>query len=159
MDGVRPGLAACAGFLLGVLWMDLMFDAQALGLPGHVPEPVLASIAAYYRRVTTEAWPMGALIGTVMGVAVLGALWQALRVPRVSSVAALVLIAFPTALALGRVFPNAVRLGARSDTVATQAALARAIGRDHLACLAAVLVFLALQIVPPRRREPLHKVG
>jgi len=159
MDGVRPTLAACAGFLLGVLWMDLMFDAQALGLPGHVPEPALASIAAYYRRVTTEAWPMGALIGTVMAVAVVGALWQALRAPRLSSVAALLLITLPTALALGRVFPNAVRLGARGDTVAMQAALARGIGRDHLACLAAVLAFLALQVVSPRREHPRHKVG
>ena len=39
-------LAACGGFLLAVLWMDLMFDVQVLPhrhLP-ELPEAVLASI-------------------------------------------------------------------------------------------------------------------
>ena len=146
MHGVRATLAACAGFLLGVLWMDLMFDVQALRVPGEVPEAALASIAAYYRRVTTDAWPMGPLIAAVMVIAVILATWQVLRTPRWRSVAALMLIVLPVALALGRVVPNAVRLGTRTDPVATQAALARSIGRDHLACLAAVLAFLALQL-------------
>ena len=48
-------LAACGGFLLAVLWFDLMFDVQVLrhGSAAVLPEPVLASIAGYYRRVTT----------------------------------------------------------------------------------------------------------
>jgi len=45
---------AGAGVLLGVLWMDLMFDVQALGHAGDLPEPVLASrdeaYAAFRRR-------------------------------------------------------------------------------------------------------------
>jgi hypothetical protein len=150
MDGVRATLAACAGFLLGVLWMDLMFDVQALRAHEEVPEPVLASIAAYYHRVTTDAWPMGALIGAVMGVAVIGALWQVLHAPGQRSVVALLLVAVPVALAFARVFPNAVRLGTRADPLATQAELARVIGHDHLACLATMLAFLALQLYPRR---------
>ena len=53
-------LAACGGFLLAVLWMDLMFDVQVLRhrRDAQLPEPVLASIAAYYGRVTTRARPM-----------------------------------------------------------------------------------------------------
>ena len=57
------------GFLLAVLWMDLLFDVQTLAHPrraGDVSERVLASIAAYYRRVTTEAVLMTHLIGFVM---------------------------------------------------------------------------------------------
>lgn len=49
-------LAVCGGFLLAVLWMDLMFDVQVLrhrDEPGELSEAVLASIAGYYRRVTT----------------------------------------------------------------------------------------------------------
>src|SRR2546422_6120331 len=58
--GVRRSavLTLTAGFLLAVLWFDLMFDAQALGrrpVGGPLAEPVLASIAAYYRHVTTSA--------------------------------------------------------------------------------------------------------
>src|SRR2546421_3844227 len=51
-----------AGFLLAVLWFDLMFDVQALRRrAGDLPEDVLASTAAYYRRVTTAARPMNRL--------------------------------------------------------------------------------------------------
>ena len=46
-------LAACGGFLLAVLWMDLMFDVQVLRHRGEtLPEAVVDSIGAYYRRVT-----------------------------------------------------------------------------------------------------------
>ena len=49
-------VTAGAGFLLAVLWFDLMFDVQVIGHRGAVlPEAVLASIAAYYARVTTRA--------------------------------------------------------------------------------------------------------
>ena len=69
-------LLVCGGFLLAVLWMDLMFDVQALrhrADSGALPEEVLRSITAYYRRVTTQARPMGHLVGGVMALA-LGAL-------------------------------------------------------------------------------------
>ena len=58
-------LAACGGFLLAILWMDLIFDVQVLGhrrADGPLPEPVLASIAAYYKRATTDSAPMSRLI-------------------------------------------------------------------------------------------------
>jgi hypothetical protein len=52
----------------------------------------------------------------------------------------------PVLLALLRVYPNAVRLGARSDTAVRQSVLARSICRDHLLCLAGILGFVALQL-------------
>ena len=56
-------VTAGAGFLLAVLWFDLMFDVQALPHRGHeLPEHTLASIAGYYRRVTTTARPMNRLV-------------------------------------------------------------------------------------------------
>jgi hypothetical protein len=46
---------AGAGFLLAVLWFDLMFDVQTRKHAGErLPPEVLASITSYYRRVTTE---------------------------------------------------------------------------------------------------------
>ena len=72
-------LAACGGFLIAVLWMDLMFDVQVLRTrEGDVPEDVLASIAAYYRRVTTTARPMGHAVGAMM--ALLLTLYPPLRI-------------------------------------------------------------------------------
>ena len=141
-------LAACGGFLLAVLWMDLMFDVQALRGPASLPEPVLASIAAYYRRVTTEADPMGRLVGLVMGLAAFAAFVQLFHGhgPFLVRVVSLLLLAAPLALAARRVFPNAVRLGARRDPPEQQSALARSIGRDHLLCLASVAAFVAIEV-------------
>src|ERR1017187_7294431 len=60
-------VAAGAGFLLAVLWFDLMFDVQVFAhAERELPEELLASIAGYYRRVTTAARPMNRLIATVM---------------------------------------------------------------------------------------------
>src|SRR5207342_3976072 len=55
-----------AGFLLAVLWFDLMFDVPALRRRGDLPEDVLASTAGYYQRVTTAARPMNRLVAVVM---------------------------------------------------------------------------------------------
>jgi hypothetical protein len=64
---MTPFVTAGAGFLLAVLWFDLMFDVQALFHRGReLPEDTLASIAGYYRRVTTTARPMNRLVAAVM---------------------------------------------------------------------------------------------
>jgi hypothetical protein len=148
---VRPALAAAGGFLVAVLWFDLMFDVQALrrahrGSP--LPEPVLASIAGYYRRVTTEASPMGRLVGLVMIAAIGAAAWDLATGARPLALraASLALLLVPVVLAGARVLPNAVRLGGRADPPERQSALARSIARDHLACLAAIVPFLLLQL-------------
>src|SRR5205085_2298940 len=60
-------VTAGAGFLLAVLWFDLMFDVQTrTSRDGTLPPEVLASIAGYYRRVTTDARPMNRLVSLVM---------------------------------------------------------------------------------------------
>ena len=60
-------VATGAGFLIAVLWFDLMFDVQTRKHSGDaLPAEVLASISAYYRRVTIEAWPMNRMIAVVM---------------------------------------------------------------------------------------------
>jgi hypothetical protein len=153
---VNALLAAGGGFLLAVLWMDLLFDAQVLrhrGKEGALPEEVLASIAGYYRRVTTQARPMSHLVGLVMALTAGGATLELVRGarPRLLALASLVLCAGPAALAVLRVLPNAVRLGARSDPPEGQSALARAICRDHLLCLAAMALFLGLQLAAAAR--------
>ena len=59
--------AAGTAFLLAVLWFDLMFDVQTRKYPdGALSPEVLTSISAYYRRVTTDAYPMNRLVALVM---------------------------------------------------------------------------------------------
>src|SRR5438046_10411581 len=70
-------LTLTAGFLLAVVWFDLMFDVQVLGrrpVGEPLAEQVLASIAAYYRHVTTSARPISYLVGRVMLVTIGGTL-------------------------------------------------------------------------------------
>jgi hypothetical protein len=143
-------LAVCGGFLLAVLWMDLMFDVQVLrhrDAPGELPEPVLASIAGYYRRVTTDARPMGHLVGVVMSATVALLVVQMVggHEPVWLAPASLLLAGGPIVLAAVRVYPNAVRLGARTDDPLRQSRLARTICRDHLLCLGGIVAFLLLR--------------
>ena len=145
-------LTLTAGFLLAVLWFDLMFDVQVLG-PRSVGEPlaeqVLASIAAYYRRVTTHARPMSYLVALVMLVMMGGTLVQLFVGPGALAIrlAALALCGVPIVTARVRTVPNAVRLGARIDSPQVQSALARAICRDHLAFFPSIAAFAAIQLL------------
>jgi hypothetical protein len=148
---VTEFVAAGAGFLLAVVWFDLMFDVQVLrhrGRGPELPEEVLASIAAYYGRVTTAARPMNRLVGAVM-LATLAAIVVQLAegdVPRWTAVTSLALAGLAVVVAATRTFPKAVRLGARSDPPAVQTRLARSICTDHLVCLAAMAALLTIQL-------------
>ena len=143
-------LAACGGFLAAVLWMDQMFDVQVwLGPPAPAPhtEELLASIAASYARDTTDADPMGRLIGAVMLVALGGTAWTIARATRRGwPLVALVLCGVPIGLAAVRVVPNAVALGSRAGSVELDSQLARSILTDHLICWVLILAFTAVQI-------------
>ena len=144
---------------MAVLWMDLMFDTQVLRYgSGPLPEEILSSIAAYYARVTTDAEPMGRLVGLVMIATVGGAIYEVFRgdSPRGLAVAAVLAVGIPMILALTRVLPDAVRLGSRADAAAAQSELARSICHDHLLCLASILVFVGIQVFAMVRSNRHH---
>lgn len=140
--------SACAGFLIAVLWMDLIFDSQVLRHRGAdvLPESVLSSVAGYYRRATTTSRPMSYLIAAVMAILLVtvGLHIAVAGDPLAFIAAAAVLAGGPIALALVRTVPNAVRLGAQADGVAEQSRLARAVLLDHLLCLVSLSAFLTL---------------
>jgi hypothetical protein len=142
-------LLACSGFLLAVLWMDLIFDTQARGARNaQLPGPVLSSISAYYRRATTTSRPMSRLIAAVMVVLLAALAFRAVRGhdPAWLAAASAVLAGAPILLAGIRTVPNAVRLG-RGDGAAEQSRLARSLYRDHLVCFACMVAFLVLRLV------------
>ena len=141
-------VAGPTGFLLAVLWFDLMHDVLARRTSGEIDPGDLDTIRRYYRRVTTDAHPMGrlvlvAMLGALAGIVVEGAAGIALQwVAWVS----LPLVLIPMVLVRVRTFPNAVRLGAATDDPATRSDLARTILSDHLPCLALVAALLTLQL-------------
>ena len=142
-------VTAGAGFLLAVLWFDLMHDVQVVGhRADELPEAILESIARYYRRVTTDARPMNRLVALAM-VATLAAIVVEIAGDDVrSSVAwtSLWLAAAPISVGALHTFRAAVRLGSRVDTLTTQSALARSIFRDHVFCLASIAILMTIQL-------------
>ena len=115
---MQAAITAGAGFLLAVLWFDLMFDVQARRRDGApVPEAALTSIARYYKRVTTDARPMNRLIAATMLATIACVVVQLVRgdTDRWVSVVSLVAILGGVGLAATRTVGNAVRLGARTE--------------------------------------------
>lgn len=146
MNGV---VTAGAGFLLAVLWFDLMHDVQVRGHAGaRLPESVLASISAYYQRVTTEARPMNRLVALAMVVTLAGLVVEATgdASPVWAIAVSFAAAVAPITLAAVRTVPGAVRLGRRNDPVEVQSRLARRIHSEHWFCLASITLVLALQL-------------
>jgi hypothetical protein len=146
---VSAFVTAPAGFLLAVLWFDLMFDVQSLHhREPDLPDEVLASIAAYYRRVTTAARPMNRLIAAVMLATLAAIIVQIAQgeQPRWVGWTSAALATAPILRAAARTVPRAVRLGARTDSVGRQSTLARSICRDHLLSAASITALLAVQL-------------
>jgi uncharacterized BrkB/YihY/UPF0761 family membrane protein len=144
-------IAAAAGFLIAVLWFDLMFDAQVLRYRRErgVPETVLDSISAYYHRVTTTASPMGRLVGMVMLALLIALIVRAARGDAPTSVNIVSIAAALVSVGLAglRVFRRARRLGWRTDSPDVRSEMARGILRDHLICLASMVTLLAAQLI------------
>ncbi len=146
---MTPFVSAGAGFLLAVLWFDLMFDVQVpLGRGSEVPEAALDSVTRYYARVTTAARPMNRLIAAVM-LATLACIVVEIAGGDVAgwvAWASLVLAAAAILLAGLRTVPSAVRLGTGRGDAGARGVLARSILRQHLICFACIGAVLVLQL-------------
>ncbi|MCU1353964.1 MAG: rane protein [Acidimicrobiales bacterium] len=140
--------AGGAGFLLAVLWFDLMFDVQVRGHGDpELPVAVRDSIAAYYKRVTTDAHPMSRLVPLFMLGTLAGLVYELIQGVRPYAVGvSLILTVAAVGLAMARTVTNAVRLGAQTDTARVQSDLARQILRDHVFCAAAIAIVLVVQL-------------
>jgi hypothetical protein len=141
--------ATGAGFLLAVLWFDLMFDVQVRRDP--VDPAALRSLAAYYRRVTTDARPMNRLVALAMLLTLASIVVQLVTVGTGDTpwwcVLAVPLALGPILLAGVRTVPSAVRLGQATATGPEELALAKRILADHLLCIAGIAGVVVVQIL------------
>jgi hypothetical protein len=146
---VTAFVTAGAGFLLAVLWFDLMHDVQVRGHSGReLPEDVLASISAYYARVTTAARPMNRLIAAVMLATLVAVVVQITDgdAPAWVGWASLALAGAAIGVAAVHTVSAAVRLGTRVDPPTVQSRLARSIFRDHLVSFVAIAGVLVVEL-------------
>ncbi len=148
---MRALIGTGLGFLLAVVWFDLMFDVQARGHRGPaLPAAVLDSIATYYARVTTAARPMNRLIALVMFSTLAAHIGELVRdeLPAWRGVSSLVLLTAAVGLAALRTVGDAVRLGRGVDDTAVRSRLARSILRDHVVVVTLLAVALVAQLAP-----------
>jgi hypothetical protein len=141
-------VAAGAGFLLAVLWFDLMFDVQTRKSAAD-PLPPEVLISAYYRRVTIEAYPMNRLVAVVMLLTIAAICFEIARGEYAWWIgwASLLLAASGFVPTMMRTVPNARRLGTAADSAEEQTRLARAVCRDHMFSFARMSVVLVLQLI------------
>lgn len=139
-------VVAPAGFLLAVLWFDMMFDVQVR--PAEIPPGALRSISTYYRRVTTDARPMNFAVSTAMLATVVAIVVEIMTYdPAWIGWISLPLALGPMALAVARTVPSAVRLGTRSDPESEQLPIARRVLSDHIICFVCIATVIAIQLV------------
>jgi hypothetical protein len=129
---------AGAGFLLAVLWFDLMHDVLARG-EGPTDEG-LVTIQRYYRRVTTDAFPMNRLVLVAMLALIISLVAELVgdSVPAWAAIASLALAVPPIVLS------RKIVAMAKADP---SAADARIILRDHVLCFVSMTAVLAVQLV------------
>jgi len=147
---VHTFAAAGAGFLLAVLWFDLMFDVQTRKHSGAVlPPDVLNSISAYYRRVTTEAYPMNRLVALVMLLTFAAICAQIMQGETQWWIGwgSLLLAGSGFVPTMTRTVRNARRLGSAQDPAEEQSRPARAVCRDHMFSFTRMLAVLILQLI------------
>jgi hypothetical protein len=127
-----------------------MFDMQTRQHPGEaLPPEALASISAYYRRVTTEAYPMNRLVAAVM-LLTLAAICAEIaedKNPWWIGWGSIALAGSGCVPTMMRTVPNARRLGMAADSPQEQSRLARAVCRDHTFSFARMTVVLGLQLI------------
>ncbi len=146
----------CGGFLLAVLWFDLMHDVAIypyLGGEGLVASDALLTVQTYYRRVLVDSSPMSSLVALVMVLAIGVNLVRLMksREPVWLRIGCLLLLLPPTLWALTGIVPMAKRVAEEGTDPAILSSLASQIFHAHVICLVMITGFILLQFFPTRR--------
>lgn len=139
-------LFACFGFMLAVLYIDLVFDLSALphrksGKP--LPADVLSPIETYYLYVTRNPYLLGFVMLTALACLVAQLVYG--LVPRGTAWASLALMALAMSAATLKVIPTAQRLAAGKDDLDRRTRMVHSILPYHLLLLACIVTLAGLQ--------------
>jgi hypothetical protein len=139
-------LFLCIGFLIAVLYIDLVFDVSALphprehaALPSHVRDP----IATYYRYVTRNPYLLMVIMVTASACIVAEVVFN--LVPRWAGYVSLLQIALSVSTAVFKVIPAARRLAIGGETPESQTRIIVMVLRYHILLLMIVLSLAFVQ--------------
>jgi hypothetical protein len=141
-------LFLCIGFMIAVLYIDLVFDVS--GLPHRrsrelLPAAVLDPIATYYRYITRNPYLLMFIMLTAAGCLVTQVVYG--LVPRWVGYGSLVLMLLNALVAVLKVIPTAQRLAAGSDTAESRSRMVHSLLPYHLVLLASVLLLAVMQLI------------
>jgi len=140
-------LFLCIGFMIAVLYLDLVFDVSALPyrhakgpLPDHIVEP----IATYYRYVTRNPY----LLMFVMAIATISIIAELVYglAPAWKGYVSLVLMGLAMVVGVARVIPTAERLAKGTVEAEQRARMVHSMFPSHIFLLITILLLAAVQL-------------
>jgi hypothetical protein len=145
----------CIGFMLAVLYIDLMFDVTAVPYRREkttLPKEVLDPITLYYGRITQNPYVLMFVMLTTT-ICLVAEIMYAL-VPRWVGYASLILMALAMLGGSLKVIPSAQRLGSRRDPADTQTSLVHGMLPAHIFLLVCILLLAIIQFTAAGTPRP-----
>jgi len=139
-------LFLCLGFMMAVLYIDLMFDIMAAPYRktnAALPKVVLDSITHYYGRITQNPYVLMFVMLTALlciGSEILYDL-----VPRWAAYSSLGLMLLSMMTGVLKVIPTAQRLGAGTDSEDARTRMVHSMMPFHLILMVNILLLTAIQ--------------
>jgi hypothetical protein len=138
----------CIGFMLAILYIDLMFDVLAVPhrrSGAELPKDVLESITRYYGRVTQNPYVLVFVMLTTTVSLVLQIVYG--LAPRWAAYTSLAAMGLAMAAGVIKVIPAARRLASGTDSREVQARVVHSVFAAHVLLLICILVVAAVQLV------------
>lgn len=148
-------LFACIGFMLAVLYIDLMFDVTAVPYRRSgttLPKEVLDPIVHYYGRITQNPYVLMFVMLTTTVCLITQIVYD--LVPRWAGYSSLVMMGLAMVAGTVKVIPTAQRLASGKDPVDVQTALVHNMFPSHLVLLISILLLAAIQLSAAGRATP-----
>jgi len=141
-------LFVCIGFMMAVLYIDLMFDVSAAPYRkthAVLPKDVLDPITHYYGRITQNPYVLMFIMLTA-AVSIVAQIVYGLA-PRWASYSSLVVMGASMMTGTLKVIPTAQRLGSAKDSAEEQTRMAHSMLVPHAVLLVNILLLAAIQYV------------
>ena len=140
-------LFVCIGFMLAVLYIDLMFDVSAAPYRHTgttIPKEVLDPITNYYGRITQNPYVLMFVMLTTTLCIVTEIVYG--LAPRWVGYSSLILMGMSLVAGTLKVIPTARRLGANKDSDDVRTRMAHSLLPFHVFLLFDILILAAIQL-------------
>lgn len=138
----------CVGFMLAILYVDLMFDVMSVPYRRSgtaLPKDVLEPITSYYRRVTQNPYVLMFVMLTTTICLVLQIVYG--LTPRWAAYTSLAAMVAAMVAGIAKVIPAARRLASGTDSAEVQTRLVHGVFTAHVLLLGCIIVLAAIQLV------------